>query len=198
MPIQKSAVKHYLKLASLLSVQFIVIYGGAIWISEQRHDVHRIFFEWERTIPLVPSMIWVYFSVTPLMLLPAVLLDIEQLNRLAKQMMLAMLIAGVVFLIFPATIGYPPPENPPAVIELLRSIDRPYNLVPSLHVALSLIIMLNLHTAFDARGKALLGVWMTGLIASVILTHQHHLADVLGGLLLALLCQPLVPRHSRR
>jgi hypothetical protein len=198
MPIQKSAVKHYLKLASLLSVQFIVIYGGAIWFSEQRDDVHRIYFEWERSIPLVPSMIWVYFSVTPLMLLPAILLDIEQLNRLAKQMMLAMLIAGVVFLIFPATIGYPPPENPPAAIEILRSIDRPYNLVPSLHVALSLIIMRNLHPVFDARGKALLGIWMIALVVSVLLTHQHHLADVLGGLLLALICEPLVPRNSRQ
>ena len=36
--------------------------------------------------------------------------------------LLAMLIAGVVFLIFPATIGYPPPENPPAAIEILRSM----------------------------------------------------------------------------
>lgn len=195
---QKSAVKHYLKLASLLSLQFVVIYGGAIWFSEQRDDVHRIYFEWERTIPLVPSMVWVYFSVTPLMLLPAAILDIDRLNRLAWQMALAILIAGAVFMVFPATIGYPPTEDPSRAIELLRSVDRPYNLVPSLHVALSSIIVLNLHPVFGARGKALLGVWLAALIVSVILTHQHHLADVLGGLLLTILCQRLVPANSQR
>ncbi len=195
---QKSAVKHYLKLASLLSVQFIVIYGGAIWFSEQRVDVYRIYFEWERAIPLVPSMTWVYFSITPLMLLPAAILDIDQLNRLAWQIALAILIAGAVFLVFPATIGYPPPEDPSRIIELLRSIDRPYNLIPSLHVALSAIIILNLQPVFGARGKVLLGVWLAALIVSVILTHQHHLADVLGGLLLTVLCQQLVLPNSQQ
>ena len=58
--------------------------------------------------------------------------------------------------------------------------------------------MRNLHPVFDARGKALLGIWMIALVVSVLLTHQHHLADVLGGLLLALICEPLVPRNSRQ
>ena len=188
---QKTAVVHYLKLASLLSVQFIVIYGGAIWLTANREDLYHVYFEWERSIPLVPSFAWVYLSVTPLMMLPASILDIGQHNRLAWQMALAMLVAGAVFLLFPATTGYPTPEDPAGLLGLLRSIDRPYNLLPSLHVALSLLIVMQLYPLFGVRGRAFLVAWLGALVVSVILTHQHHLADVIGGLLLAFLCRRL-------
>lgn len=183
----------YLKLASLLSIQFIVIYGGANWLSGHRDDVHRLYFEWELAIPLVPSMIWVYFSITPLMLSPLFFLDINQLSRLAWQMAIAVFIAGAVFLMFPATTGYPSPEELSRAIEVLRSIDQPHNLVPSLHVALSAIIMSHLYQLFGLRGKLILATWLIALIVSVMLTHQHHLADVFGGLILAWACLRLLP-----
>lgn len=195
---QKSATTHYLKLASLLSVQFIVIYGGALWLGEKRVDVHHIYFDWERGIPLVPSFAWVYLSVTPLMLLPSLLLDVHQLNRLAWHMALAMLIAGAVFLLFPTTTGYPPPAELSGALELLRSIDRPYNLLPSLHVALSSLIVLQLYPVFGSHGRVIIVTWLAVLIVSVILTHQHHLADVFGGLLLAGACRKIPPLNPAR
>ena len=190
-------VKHYLKLAALLFAQFIVIYGGANWLSGRRDDVHRIYFEWELAIPLVPPMTWVYFSIAPLMLSPVLFLDINQLNRLARQMALAMLIAGAVFLVFPGTVGYPTPADPSKAIEFIRLIDRPYNVLPSLHVALSSIIVLHLYPLFGTRARLFLVAWLIALIMSVMLTHQHHLADVLGGLFLACLCLRLSPDDSR-
>ena len=97
---------HYLKLATLLFIQFIVIYGGANLLSQQRTDVHRIYFDWELGIPLFPTMLWVYASIVPLMLSPPFFLDSRQLTHLAKQLALAMVIAGLVFLILPGTTGY--------------------------------------------------------------------------------------------
>ncbi len=192
----KQRMLHYLKLASLLSIQFVLIYGGANLLSEHRSDVHRIYFDWELAIPLLPAMVWVYASIVPLMLSPLFYLDIGQLNRLAKQLALAMLIAGAVFLVFPGTIGYETTPNLPRAIAAIRSIDMPYNVFPSLHVALSSIIMLQLYRVFELPGRLFLAAWMVALIASVLFTHQHHIADVIGGLLLAWLCHRLLPREE--
>ena len=187
----KQRILHYLKLASLLSVQFVLIYGGANILSEHRSDVHRIYVDWELGIPLLPAMVWIYASIVPLMLSPMFYLNIGQLNHLAKQLALAMLIAGAVFLVFPGTIGYESATNLPRAIAAIRSIDLPYNVFPSLHIALSSIIMLHLYRIFESRGRLFLAVWLVALIASVLFTHQHHIADVLGGLLLAWLCHRL-------
>lgn len=186
----------YLKLATLLSVQFLLIYGGANFLSHHRSDVHRIYFDWELAIPLVPSMVWIYASIVPLMLSPVLFLDSGQQNRLAKQMALAMLIAGAVFLVFPGKIGYEPAADMSAGIAFIRSIDLPYNVFPSLHVALSSIIMLHLYRVFGSHGRLILVVWLVALIASVILTHQHHVADVLGAALLVWLCQRILPQDA--
>jgi membrane-associated phospholipid phosphatase len=180
----------------LLCVQFVIIYGGANLLSQHRSDVYHLYFDWELAIPLVPSMVWIYASITPLMLLPLFYLDRDQLTHLAKQLALAMLIAGIVFLLFPATLGYERAPSASVAIELIRSIDLPYNLVPSLHVALSAIIMLHLYPTFGKTGRFFLSAWVLAMISSVLLTHQHHLADVLGGLVLASLCFRLPPNDD--
>lgn len=189
---------HYLKLGSLLSVQFLLIYGGANLLSARRSDVHQIYFEWELAIPLLPSMVWVYASIVPLMLSPLFYLDTSQQNRLARQMALAMLIAGAVFLVFPGKVGYESTGILPVAIAAIRSIDLPYNVFPSLHVALSSIILLHLYRIFDSRGRVFLATWLIALIASVLFTHQHHIADVFGGLMLAGLCHRFFPPKNSR
>jgi hypothetical protein len=190
----KKRFLHYLKLATLLFAQFILIYGGANYLSQFRTDIHHIYFNWELAIPLVPVMFWIYVSITPLMFSPLFLLDIDQQNHLAKQLSLAMFIAGAVFLVFPGTIGYATGKELPATIAFIRTIDLPYNVFPSLHVALSSIIMLHLYRIFGSGGRLFLAIWLIALIASVMLTHQHHLADVLGAIPLVWFCRRAVPR----
>lgn len=170
------------------------MYGGANWFTDQRTDVHHIYFDWETKIPFVAPMVWVYASISPLMLLPVFYLDVRQLTRLAQQMAMAMLIATLVFFVYPGTTGFEPSASSSWAIEIIRLVDMPYNVFPSLHVALSAIIMFHLDTAFGMRGRTVLIIWMGALIASVVLTHQHHLADVAGGLLLAYGCWRLMPR----
>jgi hypothetical protein len=60
-----------------------------------------------------------------------------------------------------------------------------YNMVPSLHVALSSVCL----AAYATRGggvvKLLLGVWGAAIVLSTLVTHQHHMIDVVTGLILA-------------
>lgn len=178
----------YLKLASLLSVQILVTYFGVNFMTRNRSDVHDFYFDWEAAVPLVPAAAWAYLSIFVLMFLPAFTLNSQQMRLLARQMALAMFIAGVVFLIFPCRIGYPPVADVTTGIWLIKNIELPHTIFPSLHVALSAIIMLHLGRQSSVNGRVFLAAWLIALIASVMLTHQHHLADVLGGLLLAWMC----------
>ena len=76
--------------------------------------------------------------------------------------------------------------------------DLPYNLCPSLHIALRTILaeMYARHT----RGLWNLAshVWFSLVGFSTLLTHQHHVVDVAGGFLLAAVCFYLVPAISHR
>ena len=184
----------YTRLALLLCVQFAVIYGGTNWLTSLRGDVHRVYFDWELGIPLVPAMAWIYGSIVILMLLPAFRLDSAGLRGLAKQISVAMLIAGCVFLVYPGRIAYEAVADLPPAIRAIRTVDLPYNVIPSLHVALSALVMLFLYPTYRLPGRLFLAAWMLAMIASVLLTHQHHVADVVAAGLLVWTCRRLMPQ----
>ncbi|MGH9723185.1 MAG: hypothetical protein ACRD8O_23485, partial [Bryobacteraceae bacterium] len=113
------------KLSALLTILFVVVYGGTNWINSQRADVHRLYFDWELGIPFVPWMMWVYFSLNLYLALTLFLLDVPGLKLYAKTFALATLVGGAVHLVLPARLGFDRPAIP---------LDMPYNLVPSMHV----------------------------------------------------------------
>ena len=67
-------------------------------------------------------------------------------------------------------------------------MDLPYNLFPSLHIALGSLLVVTY--ARHTRGviRALVCVWFILIAASAVLTWQHHILDVVGGLALAGYC----------
>jgi hypothetical protein len=67
-------------------------------------------------------------------------------------------------------------------------MDAPYNLLPSLHAALCLLLV-DLY-ARKLRGALRVAVmaWFVLIALSPLLTYQHHLIDILGGFALAGFC----------
>src|SRR5258705_4604252 len=47
----------------VLSLLFMVVYGGASWITSLRTDVGTWYYAWERFIPFMPLMIITYMSI---------------------------------------------------------------------------------------------------------------------------------------
>lgn len=184
---------HYVKLALLLDILFVLVYGTSAWLSAQRTDVHALYFSWEREIVLWPAMLWVYASILPLMILPVFYLQVSTLNRLAWRMAAAVVVAGLVFLIYPARLGYPTAQAVPLAFDYLYWLDSPYNVFPSLHIALSALVVFSLLPAMGGVERVLLGAWLVAISASVLLVHQHHLLDVVGGIALAWFSQWAVP-----
>jgi membrane-associated phospholipid phosphatase len=184
----------YLRLTTLVIFEFAVIYGAINWLTQWRTDVHHLYFDWELAIPMLPATVWIYASIIPLMALPLFTLQTHQFDGLAKQMALAILIAGIVFLLVPAQIGFAPPAELPTGISLIRAIDYPYNVFPSLHVTLSAIVMLSAWRAVSIAARVFLTGWFVAIVTSVILTHQHHVLDVVGAAILVWVCRRLRPQ----
>jgi len=67
---------------------------------------------------------------------------------------------------------------------------------PSLHIAIWMILAGIYHRHTRGPVRVLTHAWF-GLVAlSTVLTYQHHVIDVAGGFVLALLCYYLIPSHG--
>ena len=181
----------YLKLALPLSFLFIIVYFGANWFNSLRDDYFNIYFQWELAIPLVPEMILVYLSMQLLFLLPILHCDSVGLTILAKRMALAIVLAGALFLLLPTQLGFVRNDSVESfqwLFTALYSLDKQHNLFPSLHIILSTLVVIALLNQVNGLLKFIYLVWLGALYLSVLLVHQHHVMDIIGGLVLTFLC----------
>jgi membrane-associated phospholipid phosphatase len=166
------------------------VYGGADWFTAHRTTRVRIHLDAELSLPLIPAFTIGYMSIYLLFLAaPFVLRTRRELAALAVSQTMAILFAGIVFLLLPAQLAFPPPQNLGPWEGLFRFADRlnlDYNLVPSLHVALSVICIEMFAPHATPAGRLALRSWGLFIAVSTLFTHQHHLLDVITGYGLAL------------
>jgi len=178
-----------LRWAGLLLVVFVVVYGATNWLTAQRTDRLRLWFDWELAIPLLPWMVWPYLSLLVSFFLPMFALGADAIHALCRRLALATVISGFCFLLLPGELGFSRsgavPGHDPA-FRLIHMLDLPHNLAPSLHVSWSLVLLLTLRGASPSWVRRGLELWLALLLLSVLFTHQHHLLDVAGGMLVAL------------
>jgi membrane-associated phospholipid phosphatase len=184
-------LKIYLLWSVALTVLFLMTYGFTNWQAGMRSTRFHLYFDWELAIPFVPWMIWVYLSLQAFLALPLFVLNTAGISRFGWTIVLATLTAGAIHLALPADLGW----SRPAVVqgypifERFFSLDRPYNMAPSLHVTYSALAFLVMWSGTSRMWlKLLSAVWLALLVCSVTLVHQHHLADIASGLALAALC----------
>lgn len=170
-----------------LTALFAVVFYGTDLLAALRPQRWRVHADWELAIPYWPAAYPVYLSVLLVPFLPLVMVpDARQVRRWERRMAAAVLVAGVAFVVFPADLGYPRTGaglwEPLAA--LTRSISGRYNLLPSLHVTLSLVTLHAVWPWAGAGQRRALVTWFVPMVASVLVTHQHHVADIVAGALL--------------
>lgn len=178
-----------LRWAGTLLVLFLLVYGGLNWFTARRSDHLSLWFEWERAIPFVPGMVWAYLSLFVSFFLPMFALDARGIDALCRRLALATMISGACFLLFPSRLGFDRLDTVAGyeqIFGVIHFLDLPHNLAPSLHVSWSLILLLTLASVSTWWLRATFVLWIGLLIASVLLVHQHHVLDVVGGILVAL------------
>jgi predicted protein tyrosine phosphatase len=180
------------KTSALLSALFLVVYGGCNWITAYRAHVGTLYFEWERHIPFVPLMISPYMSIDLFFVVaPFLCRDEREFSTFAKRVSFAIVVSGICFLLFPLRFAFERPHVSGwlgAIFNTFRNFDQPYNLLPSLHIALRTILA-HLY-ARHSRGLLRLAsnIWFSLIGFSTVLTYQHHVMDVIGGFVLAGYC----------
>ena len=179
----------YTKLAILLNALFLIIYGGSNWLNSQRTAYWLLYSNWELNIPLIPEFIFLYFSFSVLTIVPIFFLLHSQIILLAKRMALSIIISGIIFLLLPTRLGYMrviEKDNYDSLFSMLYQVDYPHNLFPSLHIALSTITLLGLLPYCSKTINYILSTWWILLCVSVVVVHQHHIADIFGGIIVAI------------
>ena len=172
-----------------LSVLFLVVYSGCNWITGQRSHVGSFYFQWEQAIPFVPFMILPYMSIDLFFIAaPFLCRTEEELRIFSRRVITAIIIAGVCFLLFPLRFAFPRPHANGwlgSIFDWFRGVDLPFNLFPSLHAAL-LLLLVDVY-ARNLRGVLLWAVisWFCLIALSPLLTYQHHVIDIVGGFVLA-------------
>jgi hypothetical protein len=183
-----------------ISLLFVLVYGGSNFVAS-RLDTGFWFYSWELRIPFVPLLILPYLSID-LFFVGSFFLcaNRTELHTHCRRIAMAILAAGVCFILFPLSSGYPAPAVDGWTGNLFRflwSFDRPHNLVPSLHVALlSLLWPIYIrHTSGVTR--AFVHIWFGLIFLSPLLTWQHHIADIVTGAVLGQFCIFAFPNDRR-
>jgi hypothetical protein len=178
-------IRTYLVWAFWVGVAFFGVYPTTNWLTSLRSEPSHLYSHAEISIPFIPQFIWAYLSMYLLLLLPPFFMPAANMPALGKQLIVGTLGSAVSFLLIPAKLGFARevPESAPyaAIYTFLFSLDRPYNLVPSLHVIFSSAIALACADFAPPAVRVALLAWLGVIVASTPLVHQHHLLDLAAG-----------------
>ena len=184
-------IRGYLQWSGWVGLAFLSVYPTLNWITSLRPQPLHLYVAGELAVPFVPEMIWVYVSMYALFLMPLLFVPAAHMPALGKQLIAGTLVSGFLFLLLPAELGFARelPTNPPyaGIYAALFDVDRPHNLVPSLHVVFTVAIGLACAGAAQPLARACLVTWIATVVASTLLVHQHHVLDVAAALTLVFL-----------
>ena len=197
----------FLRFAWLLSaanaVWFAFVFVGCDWLTARRTLRVPIHLPVELSIPFVPGAVVVYMSIYALFLAgPFIVRERHEFTALIRALALATLLGGIGFLLVPSRAAFAAPGDPGIWAGLFHCADRlnlDYNMVPSLHVALSVCCIAAYARHAAPPGRALLWAWAAAIALSTVLTHQHHVIDVVSGWAVGLVAQRIAqPRMVQR
>lgn len=176
---------------ALISLVFFICYPLTNYLTSYRQHTWGLYLPPELNIPFIPQFVWFYLALYPLLILPLFFLNSNEIKKLSKRLIVSTLLACIIFMILPCHLGFertlPIQSHYRALFLFLFNIDYPHNLVPSLHVMYSALIIFTLDKQVTPILQLLLYCLLLGIICSTVLIHQHHLLDVISGLGLSLI-----------
>jgi membrane-associated phospholipid phosphatase len=202
----RESLTAFLLAGTASSCWFGLLFGGAEILTAHRSLRVPVHFAWEQGIPLVPEAVWIYMSIYALFLMaPFVLQSPRDLFALAFTHASLVAAAVIGFLVLPARTAFPATGHrlsdgvTTALYRLADTYNLDYNLLPSLHVALSVSCVAIYAPRARRLGQGLLWLWAAAISAATIMTHFHHVLDAVTGLALGLAGARLVyPRAVDR
>ena len=172
----------------IITVLFVSVYKFTNDSGSLSATTYKMYFDWELGIPFVPQFIFVYFSLNLLMSMPVFVLETKDVHHYGLSIVLALFVGGIIFYLFPGELGFNRKVSAGGlqfIFDKLYYVDKPHNLLPSLHITFSALSYLAVRKYAVARWKYIYLVWLCLIMLSVVMVHQHHILDVVAGTMLA-------------
>lgn len=174
-----------------LTAWWLLIYGGANYLTGLHDFRIRVDLPFEGDIPFVPASVIGYISIYPLFwMAPFILSSRRELHALIGTLAVVTFVAGLCFVALPVANVLETPAADLGVwatpVHLAKTVAMTNNLLPSLHVGLAVVCIAVYAPHTQSLGKGMLWLWSLLIAGSTILLHQHYLIDVLSGYALAL------------
>ena len=182
---------------SITGVFSTLVYFGANEIASRSTHFYKLYFEFERDIPMVPWMVYIYQSFSLLIVITYITIKSPQkIKAYSISFMSSCGIAAVFFILFPAELGFSRTENIEGcefMYNLIHTIDKPHNLAPSLHITYSGLGAYVLSSEIQSKWlKGMIWIWFLLICCSIVLVHQHHLFDIFTGAILVVVVKYLI------
>jgi membrane-associated phospholipid phosphatase len=183
-----------------VGVAFFGVYPTCNWLTSLRGEYFSLYFAAELNVPFIPQFMLAYLSMYVLFVMPPFFLQVDELKVLGKQLVIGTLLSGLIFLLIPANLGFvrqvPESEILGPLYTNLFAVDMPHNMVPSLHVVFSALLLLAIADESSSEKSRLFWYsWLIVICAATMLVHQHHLIDVIAGLALAFLLRKFLTKE---
>lgn len=178
----------------LLYATHAAVYELTLWINSistmQKFDLTTAF---DRLVPFLSEWILIYLLSYGIWLFGFFVianLGRKDFYRFLTACFLAIILGGIIFVVFPTTIQLPEVTGTrvfDSFVKFIYSADKPYNLFPSFHCFTSWIIFIGM------REKKGFSWWYKGsfLILAILVflstqfVKQHYYLDIIGGIALA-------------
>ncbi|HET9474915.1 MAG TPA: phosphatase PAP2 family protein [Steroidobacteraceae bacterium] len=189
-------------LAGTFALTFILLYGGASALSAYVPWRVPMQLPLDARLPFIPGAAVIYLTIGPMLLAaPFVLRDLASFLPLFAALMFETAVAAVCFMLLPV--------DPPAidcceagiagaVFQLADVMNLERNDLPSLHVAFAGTLAIAFAPRAQPIGRVLLFAWAILTVLSTLLTRQHNLLDVVGGVLLTVIAWRVAGSWGRR
>lgn len=198
---ETTIIRTFLYTSGWLVALFSVVFYGVDYFTTYRDDYFRLYLAWEQQIPYVPQAYLIYYSIIFLpFFVPVYIKSVDLIQAWGTRMATCIVVSAVFFLLFPAKLGYPAISDPnwEFVERITPIIIGRHNLMPSLHIAFTYVIVSTLWPNQQVIERSFFIIWGFLLSMSTLLSHAHHVLDVLAGLLLGFLVHRYTEILSRK
>jgi membrane-associated phospholipid phosphatase len=176
---------------SIWVIVLLLLFLAYFPLNNTRGPIHSLELTVDDWIPLLPAFIFPYLSLYALLVI-SLWRFLRAETRIfviaALAISLDLVLSYLFFLFYQTQVERPVilgSDVSSSILRWLYSTDKPFNAFPSLHTSLSTLLVL-LWGKAGSRIQPIIALWAAFIIASTLFTKQHYIADVLGGVAIAL------------
>jgi membrane-associated phospholipid phosphatase len=176
---------------SIWVIVLLLLFLAYFPLNNTRGPIHSLELTVDDWIPRLPVFVFPYLSLYALLAISLwhfLRAETRIFIIAALAISLDLLLSYLFFLFYQTQVERPVilgSDVSSSILRWLYSTDKPFNAFPSLHTSLSTILVL-LWGKAGSRIQPIIALWAVFIIASTLLTKQHYIADVLGGVAIAL------------